>query len=90
MPYVFESRLTAPTLAGGLPHQEDPDDPDAIWIIEVWDSQLSQEASLSLPSVHQAIARGNPLIAGFGERFATEQIGGHGLVLTPTRGGRAR
>ena len=26
-----------------------------------------------------AIARGRPLIAGFGERFETHPIGGHGL-----------
>jgi quinol monooxygenase YgiN len=61
---------------------KDPDDPDIIWITEVWDSHLSHSASLSLPSVQQAIARGKPLIAGFGERFVTEPIGGHGLVGT--------
>jgi quinol monooxygenase YgiN len=58
----------------------DPADADAIWITEVWDSQASHEASLSLPSVQQAIARGKPLIAGFGERFVTEPVGGHGLA----------
>jgi quinol monooxygenase YgiN len=57
----------------------DPTDADAIWITEVWDSQASHQASLSLPSVQQAIARGRPLIAGFGERFETEPIGGYGL-----------
>ncbi len=60
----------------------DPTDPDAIWITEVWDNQSSHEASLSLPSVQQAIARGRPLITGFGERFITEPVGGHGLILT--------
>ena len=58
----------------------DPDDADAIWITEVWDSQDSHRASLSLPSVQQAIARGKPLIAGFGERFETTPIGGQGLA----------
>ena len=58
----------------------DPADADAIWITEVWDSQASHEASLSLPSVQLAIARGKPLIAGFGERFVTEPVGGHGLA----------
>jgi hypothetical protein len=37
------------------------------------------KASLSLPAVQGAIARGRPLIAGFGERFETNPIGGHGL-----------
>jgi quinol monooxygenase YgiN len=55
-------------------------DADALWITEVWDSQESHRASLSLPAVQQAIARGRPLIAGFGERFETNPVGGHGLV----------
>jgi quinol monooxygenase YgiN len=58
----------------------DPNDADAIWITEVWDSQDSHRASLSLPSVQQAIVRGKPLIAGFGERFETTPIGGQGLT----------
>lgn len=57
----------------------DPNDENAIWVTEIWDSQASHEASLSLPSVQQAIARGRPLIAGFGERIVTEPVGGHGL-----------
>lgn len=59
---------------------QDPTDPDAIWVTEVWDSQESHQASLSLPSVQQAISRGKPLIAGFGERFETKPIGGQGLA----------
>lgn len=58
----------------------DPTDPNAIWITEVWDSKASHEASLKLPSVQAAIAKGRPMIAGFGERFETEPIGGHGLA----------
>jgi quinol monooxygenase YgiN len=58
---------------------QDATDPNAIWITEVWDSQTSHQASLSLPSVQQAISKGKPLIAGFGERFETKPIGGHGL-----------
>lgn len=58
---------------------QDAADADAIWVTEVWDSQASHQASLSLPSVQQAIARGKPLIAGFHERFETRPIDGHGL-----------
>jgi quinol monooxygenase YgiN len=57
----------------------DPLDPNAIWITEAWDSKESHRASLSLPAVQQAIARAKPLIAGFGERFETEPVGGNGL-----------
>jgi len=59
---------------------KDTADADAIWITEVWVNQESHQNSLSLPTVQEAIARGRPLIAGFGERFETIPIGGHGLV----------
>lgn len=57
----------------------DPSDPNGIWITEVWDSQANHQASLKLPSVQKAIAAGRPLIAGFGERYETQPIGGYGL-----------
>jgi quinol monooxygenase YgiN len=58
----------------------DPADPTAIWITEAWDSADSHAASLKLPAVQQTIARARPLIAGFGERFVTTPVGGHGLI----------
>lgn len=58
---------------------QDPSDPDAIWITEVWDSEASHKASLTLPSVKDAIARGRPLIAGFDQHTETVPVGGHGL-----------
>jgi quinol monooxygenase YgiN len=61
----------------------DPGDADAIWISEVWDSEASHKASLALPSVRAAIAKGRPLIAGFGNSTVTTPVGGHGL--TPAR-----
>jgi quinol monooxygenase YgiN len=59
---------------------KDPADANAIWITEVWDSPASHQASLSLPAVQQAIARGKPLIASFGDGVVTEPVGGHGLA----------
>ena len=58
---------------------QDPTDADALWVTEAWDRKESHQASLSLPSVQEAISRGRPLIAGFGERFETVPVGGHGL-----------
>lgn len=58
---------------------EDRDDDDALWVTEVWDTEASHEASLSLPSVQEAIQRGRPLIEAFEERFVTTPLGGHGL-----------
>ena len=60
----------------------DPTDEDAIWITEAWIDQASHSASLSLPSVQHAISIGRPLIIGFGERFETVPVGGHGLVAS--------
>ena len=47
---------------------EDSANPDAIWIVELWDSKESHTASLGLPAVQEAIKKGRPLIAGFGTR----------------------
>jgi quinol monooxygenase YgiN len=57
----------------------DPTDADALWVTEVWDSQASHQASLKLPSVQAAIAKGRPMIAGFSNRVETVPIGGQGL-----------
>ena len=58
----------------------DPADADAIWITEVWDSEASHKASLQLPAVRAAIAKGRPLIAGFDSQTVTTPVGGHGLT----------
>lgn len=57
----------------------DSSDADALWITEVWENQDFHQQSLQLPSVQAAIAKGRPLIAGFGERFETQPLGGTGL-----------
>jgi quinol monooxygenase YgiN len=58
---------------------KDRDDDSGIWVTEVWDSEASHAASLTLPAVKEAIAKGRPLIEGFGPRYVTTPIGGHGL-----------
>ena len=63
----------------------DPTDANAIWITEAWDSKASHDASLTLPSVKEAIAKGRPLIAGFAPGNVTTPVGGHGLVLVKGR-----
>jgi quinol monooxygenase YgiN len=57
----------------------DTADPDGLWVTEVWDHQESHRASLQLPAVQAAIAKGRPLIAGFSNRVETTPIGGVGL-----------
>jgi quinol monooxygenase YgiN len=60
---------------------KDTSDANAIWITEAWDNKASHDASLSLPSVKEAIAKGRPLIAGFSDRVVTTPVGGTGLAL---------
>jgi quinol monooxygenase YgiN len=62
----------------------DPSDPDALWITEIWENKESHAASLNLPAVKAAIARGRPLIAGFSNRVETAPVGGYGLPRTGT------
>jgi quinol monooxygenase YgiN len=81
---------------GGMPGcvsyvvAQDPADPDALWITEVWHDQASHAASLSLPVVQGAIARGRPLIAGFSNRVVTTPVGGIGLAAGPASGNTPR
>lgn len=57
----------------------DPDEPETLWVTEVWETPRAHADSLALPVVEVAIARGRPLIAGFGSRTETEPIGGIGF-----------
>ncbi|MGE4250628.1 MAG: putative quinol monooxygenase [Parvibaculaceae bacterium] len=58
---------------------KDPADADAIWVTEVWDTEASHKASLTLPEVRAAIARAMPIIAGFDSSIPVEPVGGVGL-----------
>lgn len=57
----------------------DPANADALWVTEVWTDRAAHQASLKLPAVQAAIARGRPLIAGFSDRVETTPLGGVGL-----------
>jgi hypothetical protein len=70
---------------GGQVIAKDVSNGDAIWISEVWDSRANHEASLSLPSVKDAIAKNLPLIAGMGDSTITIAVGGHGLSSSKYR-----
>ena len=58
---------------------KDAEEDDALWITEFWKDQESHQASMSLPSVQEAIALGKPLIARFAERHTVEPVGGLGI-----------
>jgi quinol monooxygenase YgiN len=48
---------------------KDTADESSIWVTEVWDSQASHDASLSLPAVKDAMPRGKTIVSNF-ERIA--------------------
>ena len=58
---------------------KDPADDTGIWITEVWVDKASHDASLALPAVKQAIAKGRPMIASFASSTVTTPVGGVGL-----------
>jgi quinol monooxygenase YgiN len=72
--------------SGGMPGclsyvvAADRDHGDALWVTEVWTDAVAHRASLQLPDVQAAIARGRPLIAGFDNRTETKVLGGIGLL----------
>ncbi|CAL8899797.1 hypothetical protein KVA01_03170 [Kocuria varians] len=40
----------------------DPEDADAVWVTEVWDSEDAHQASLQIPAVQARIGRAMPII----------------------------
>ena len=57
----------------------DPADMDLLWVTEVWTEKDAHAASLSMPSVREAISKGRPLIGRMESVAETQPIGGHGL-----------
>ena len=62
----------------------DPADANAIWITEVSERGESRRVAVAAAS-EGSHRQGAALIAGFGERFITTPVGGHGLLATKPR-----
>lgn len=60
----------------------DPDDPDGLWVNEVWRSQADHQASLQHPEIQGLIVAARPLIAAMPVRIETIPLGGKGLRHT--------
>ena len=58
---------------------KDSADENAIWVTEVWDSIVSHDASLSLPSVKNAIPRAKAIVSSFEKIAVTNPVWGVGL-----------
>lgn len=55
------------------------DDPDAIWVTEIWTDKAAHAASLEPPDVRAAIAQAMPLIASISDRTELTIVGGKGV-----------
>jgi len=55
---------------------KDAADENTIWVTEVWDSEQSHDASLTLKTVLDAIVRAKPLIANFQKVASTKPVAG--------------
>lgn len=58
---------------------KDSADENVIWVTEVWDSEASHDASLSLPAVKNAIPQAKAIVAGFEKVAVTTPVWGEGL-----------
>jgi quinol monooxygenase YgiN len=56
-----------------------PDEPDAVWVYEVWTSREAHAASLTNESVRDVIQLAMPLIADMSARVELLPTGGKGL-----------
>jgi hypothetical protein len=64
------------------------DDPQAIWVMELWDDQAAHDASLQDEGVRALIAEARPLVGGAPDGAALELLGGAWFVgeLMPRQG----
>jgi quinol monooxygenase YgiN len=58
---------------------KDSADENAIWVTEVWNSQTSHDASLSLPAVRNAMPQSKAMVTGFDKIAVTAPVWGPGL-----------
>jgi quinol monooxygenase YgiN len=56
-----------------------PDEPDAVWVYEVWTSRDAHAASLTNEAVRDVIQLAMPLIADMSARVELQPAGGKGL-----------
>ena len=55
------------------------DDPDAVWVTEVWSTAEAHAASLQDERVQAIVQRGRPLISDMPQQVKLKAIGGKGL-----------
>lgn len=59
---------------------KDSADENVLWVTEVWESEASHDASLSLPAVREAIPRAKLIVSHFEKMAATIPVWDGGRV----------
>ena len=61
---------------------EGADNPDAIWVMEVWESKEAHDDSFNIPGIRELIMQAMPILAETTEDGITlEVLGGKGLSI---------
>lgn len=55
------------------------DEPEAVWVSEVWTDRAAHDASLESEDIRAVVAQGRPLIANVSEQTSLAVLGGVGL-----------
>ncbi len=79
--HLLDAASALESVAGCLLYvvSRDPEDDDAVWVMEVWESVEAPRGSLERDVVQELIARARPVIPKMGERFELMPLGGKGL-----------
>jgi quinol monooxygenase YgiN len=80
---LMEAAAGLEAVAGCLLYlvSRDPENPDAVWVTEVWTDRSEHAASLQLESVQAQIARALPIVAAPPEGRELRPLGGKGIDL---------
>jgi quinol monooxygenase YgiN len=58
---------------------ESTDDPNVIWVVDLWTSQEAHAAALKAPELQPFVAQAMPLLEGRPEQIEVRPVGGRGL-----------
>jgi quinol monooxygenase YgiN len=58
---------------------ESTDDPNVIWVVDLWTSQEEHEKALQTPELRPFVEKSLPLLEGMPEQIEIRPVGGKGL-----------
>ena len=57
----------------------DADDPDVIWVADLWTDREAHEEALKAPELRPFVEKSMPLLKGMPEQIEIRPVGGKGL-----------